>query len=102
MIFITRFLVRLLITAALLLPLANAQALDKFSQAGMISSLAYDKFTVLGVEYRISPGAQLKSNDASRKKLSDFKPGDRIYFEGTVMDGIYRVELVVYKTPVPS
>ena len=98
----SRFLVRLLFAAALLLPVANAQALDKFRQAGIISSLAYDKFTVKGVEYRISPGAQLKSNDARRKKLSDFKPGDRIYFEGTVMDGIYRVELVVYETPVSS
>jgi len=98
----SRYLVRLLIAAALLLPLANAQAMEKFRQAGTITSLAYDRFTVRGVEYRISPGAKLRSDDASRKKFSDFKRGDRIYFEGNVMGGIFYVELIVYETPVPS
>ena len=96
------FLVRLLIAAALMLPLANAQAMEKFRQAGMISSLGYDKFTVRGVEYRVAPGAKLKSEDASRKKFSDFKRGDRIYFEGKLIGGVYYVELVVYQTPEPS
>lgn len=95
-------LVRLLIAASLLLPLANAQAVEKFRQAGIISSLSYDKFTVRGIEYRMTPAAKLKSNDARRKKMSDFKPGDRIYFEGTLIDGVYHVELVVYETPIPS
>lgn len=95
-------LVRLLITVALSLPVANAQAVEKFREAGIIASLTHNRITIRGVEYRIAPAARLKSNDASRKTLYDFKAGDRIYLEGTLMNGVYYVEFVVYQTPEPS
>jgi hypothetical protein len=94
--------VRLLIFISLLLPLANAQAVEKFREAGIISALTYDSFTVRGVVYRIAPTAKLKSEDASRKRLSDFKPGDRIYFEGQRIGSVFYVEFVVYEIPTPS
>ena len=93
---------RLLVVAALLLPMTNASALEKFQEFGAISSLSYDKFTVKGIEYRIAPTAKLDSNDANRQKLSDFKRGDKIYFKGQVINGIRYIELVIYETPVPS
>lgn len=96
------FSIRLLIAVSLLLPLTNAQAVEKFREAGIIASLSYDSFTVRGVVYRIAPTAKLRSEDASRKKLSDFKPGDRIYFEGQRIGGVFYVELVVYEIPMPS
>ena len=99
---IRTFAVRLLIAISLLLPLANAQAVEKFREAGIIASLSYDSFTVRGVVDRIAPTAKLRSEDASRKKLSDFKPGDRIYFEGQIIGGVFYVELVVYEIPTPS
>ena len=76
--------------------------MDSFQEFGVIKSLDYSGFTVRGREYRIAPGAKLRSNDAGRKRLSDFRKGDRIYFEGKILNGSYLVYLVVYETPVPS
>jgi hypothetical protein len=83
---IRTFAVRLLIAISLLLPLANAQAVEKFREAGIIASLSYDNFTVKGVVYRIAPTAKLRSEDASRK----------------IIGGVFYVELVVYEIPTPS
>jgi len=102
MIRVNRHLARLLVVAALLLPLTTAGALEQFRQAGTITSLTHDKFVVKGVVYRVAPSAKLQSDDASRKRLSDFKKGDKIYFEGKVINGINYVDLVVYEPPTPS
>ena len=92
----------LLLLIFLLLPWTVAEALQSFERFGVIKALSYSTFSVRGQEYRITPGARLNSNDASRKRLSDFRKGDRIYFQGKILNGVYLVDLIVYETPIPS
>jgi len=96
------FLTQLLVITALMLPWVTAEALETFEKAGFITSIGYDKFTIRNQEYRISPSAKLKSNDASRKKFADFKKGDEIYCKGKILNGVYYVEFIIYTKPVPS
>ena len=93
---------KILLFSAVSLFAVAAQAVEDFEQAGLIKSVNYSGFIVDGVRYRIAPGAKLQSNDPSRKKLSDFRQGDQIYFEGKIMNGAYLVYLVVYEKPIPS
>ena len=96
------FLTQLLVVTALMLPWATTEALETFEKAGHIASIGYDKFTIRDQVYRISPSAKLKSNDANRKKFSDFKKGDVIYFKGKILNGVYYVDIIYYETPTPS
>ena len=93
---------RLLIVTALLLPWSPAGAVDDFRQFGIIKSLTSNSFTIRDTEYRIAPGATLQSNDPGRKRLSDFRKGDKIYFEGKLINGVNYVDKIYYATPIPS
>jgi len=95
-------LAQLLIVASLLLPWSPAGAVENFKQFGVINSLSSSAFSIRNTEYRVAPGATLDSNDASRKRLSDFKRGDKIYFEGKLVNGVHFVDRIVYRTPVQS
>jgi len=110
-------LTQLLVISSLMLPWATTMALEisinpgsnkstttvkTFDKAGVIVKLGYDKFTVGDKDYRFAPGASLNSNDSGRKKFSDFKLGDRIYFKGKILNGVNYVEIIYYKTPEPS
>ena len=95
-------LTQLLVISSLMLPWATSAALETFEQAGAISGLGYDKFTVRGQDYRFAPGALLQSNDNKRKKFSDFRQGDQIYFKGKVLSGVNYVDIIYYQTPEPS
>jgi len=55
-----------------------------------------------GKDYRFAPGARLNSNDSQRNQFSDFKLGDKIYFTGTVLNGVNYVDIIYYETPEPS
>ena len=92
----------LLVIMALLLPLANAQALETFEVAGIISEISYSSFKVRDQEYRIASTARLDSSDASRTKFSDFRKGDQIWFKGVILSGVYYVEILMYETTEPS
>lgn len=96
------FLTQLLVITALMLPWATTEALETFEKAGFITSIGYDKFSIRDQQYRISPSAKLKSNDASRRKFSDFKKGDEIYFKGKILNGVYYVDIIIYTKPTPS
>ena len=76
-----------------------ANAVESFQQAGPIGTINYAGFTVEQQEYRIAPGAKLKSFDSSRRRLSDFRTGDIIIFTGKVISGVYYVDLIIYHTP---
>lgn len=93
---------RLLIVFTLLLPWAATEALETFERGGAITSLDSTSFTVEGQKYRLRSSATLESTDASRKKFSDFKKGDVIIFQGTVLNGVNYVDKIFYYTPVPS
>lgn len=95
-------LAQLLIVASLLLPWSPAGAVDNFKQYGIIKSVGPSSFTIRDKKYRIAPGATLQSNDPNRRQLSDFKKGDKIYLEGKLVDGVYFVDRIEYRTPVPS
>ncbi|MDH3221625.1 MAG: hypothetical protein OEO19_18995 [Gammaproteobacteria bacterium] len=95
-------LIRLLVIISLALPWATADALETFERAGVITGVGYDKFTLDNEEYRISPGATLRSSDPNRKKFADFKKGDQIYFKGKILNGVNYVDSIVYLVPLPS
>jgi hypothetical protein len=90
---------QLLLVTSLMLPWATTEALETFEQAGVISGLGYDTFTVNNQKYRIAPAAKLNSTDASRKRFSDFRTGDQIYFKGKILNGVHYVDIIVYETP---
>ncbi len=102
MIQVKPILTRLLLVASLMLPWTTAGALETFDSGGVITAVGYDKFTVNQQEYRVAPGAKLRSYDASRKKFSDFRPGDVIMFQGKVLNGVHYVDLIIYRTPIAS
>lgn len=91
-----------LVVAASLLPWAGAQALDTFEKAGVIAEVAYDSMTVFGQDYRIRSSTVLISDDQSRKKFSDLKPGDQVWFKGLILNDVYYVDTIVYQIPEPS
>ena len=110
----SKTLLQLLLVSSLMLPWGTTVALEisidpgsnkstatvkTFDQAGVISKLGYDKFTVNGRSFRFAPGASLNSNDNRRKKFSDFKLGDHIYFKGKILDGVNYVDIIYYETP---
>ena len=115
---LNKCLTQLLLIISLMLPWATTVAqetitvrpgsnkstatVETFDQAGVITKLGYDKFTVNGRGFRFSPGASLNSNDNSRKKFSDFKLGDRIYFKGKILNDVNYVDIIYYETPEPS
>lgn len=102
MIQVKPILTRLLLVASLMLPWATTGALETFERGGAISAVGYDKFTVNQQEYRVAPGAKLKSYHSSRKKFSDFRPGDVIMFQGKVLNGVHYVDVIIYRAPIKS
>ncbi len=111
-------LTQLLVISSLMLPWTTTMALEisidpgyskstiatvkTFDQAGVIVKLGYDKFTVGDKNFRFAPGATLNSNDSRRKRFSDFKLGDHIYFKGKILDGVNYVDIIYYTTPDPT
>jgi hypothetical protein len=116
-------LTQLLVISSLMLPWAASQAqqtigkasvtitpgsgkstatVKTFDQAGVITRLGYDKFTVSGQDFRFAPGALLQSDDSKRNRFSDFKLGDEIYFKGKILNGVNYVDIIYYRTPEPS
>ena len=93
---------RLLLIAALSLSWSLAAAVEDFEQAGPISKIGSARFVVENQEYRIAPGARLKSFDSSRRSMSDFKTGDVIIFRGKVISGVYYVDTIIYHAPISS
>jgi hypothetical protein len=93
---------RILLAAALSLSWSLAGAVEDFQQAGPISKIGSARFVVENQEYRIAPGATLKSYDKSRRRMSDFKIGDVIIFNGKIISGVYYVDKIIYYRPVPS
>lgn len=92
----------LLLMVSLALAWSPANAVENFEQAGPIGAIGHASFTVENQEYRIAPGARLKSFDTSRRRFSDFRKGDVIIFEGKLVNGVYFVDLIVYYAPRPS
>jgi hypothetical protein len=92
----------ILLFASLTFSWTSASAAEAFEQAGPISAINYAGFTVEQQEYRIAPGARLKSFDASRRRFSDFKKGDVIIFTGKVISDVYYVDVITYYAPKPT
>ena len=93
---------RLLLIAALSLSWSLAAAVEDFEQAGPISKIGSARFVVENQEYRIAPGARLKSFDNRRRRMSDFKIGDVIIFQGKIISGVYYVDKIIYYAPLPT
>lgn len=94
--------VSMLLIAALVFSWTSAHSAEAFEQAGPIGAINHAGFTVEQQRYRIAPGARLKSFDPGRRRLSDFKIGDVIIFEGTVISDVYYVDMITYYAPKPN
>ena len=90
------------LAAALLLPWTVTEAVDSFKKYGISSSVSSSGFTIRSQQYRIAPGAKLRSDDPARNRLSDFRQGDKIYFEGKIVGDDHLVEFIRYRIPDPS
>ncbi|MEM7564957.1 MAG: hypothetical protein AAF353_18235 [Pseudomonadota bacterium] len=100
--YLNTLLKQLFLASVLLFSWTSASALENFERAGTITDLSYDQFEVRDQKYRLAPGAKLRSNDTSRRKFSDFKTGDEIWFKGKVLNGVNYVDIISYETPEPS
>ena len=99
---VKKSLLGLFLVACLAFSTRPVFAVENFEQAGPIGSIGQGRFTVESQEYRIAPGAKLRSFDPNRRRLSDFRNGDVIIFMGKVVNGVYFVDLIVYHAPLPS
>ena len=93
---------RLLLVTVLSLSWSLAGAVENFEQGGPISKISSGRFVVENQEYRIAPGARLKSFDNRRRRMSDFKIGDVIIFQGKIISGVYYVDKIIYYAPLPT
>ena len=99
---VKKLLLRFIAIACLALSSQPSLGVENFEQAGPINSIGQGRFTVENQEYRIAPGAKLRSFDPTRRRLSDFRSGDVIVFRGKIVNGVYFVDLIVYHAPLPS
>jgi hypothetical protein len=99
---LTVHLASVALATALLLPWSATQAVDSFKKYGIINSVSSSGFTIKSQQYRIAPGAKLRSDDPERSRLSDFRKGDKIYFEGKIVGDAHLVEFIRYRIPDPS
>jgi len=95
-------LVKTLILFVLLLPWVASEALETYERAGIISKIRYSSFNIRDQEYRLSPTANIQIQGVGKAKLRDLKNGDRIWFKGKLLNGVYYVDTIVYSTPSPS
>lgn len=93
--------VRLLVIMAVMLPWAATEALETFEQAGVITHVDYELFTINNKEYRVS-SAELDSNNLGRNKISDLRVGDLVWLRGKVLNDVNYVDFIVYMKPANS
>lgn len=92
----------LIILLVFMLPWSSSSAIENFAKAGVITAISYDQFTVKAQEYRFAPGGKFVSVDPERTEFSDLKYGDKIIFQGKILNGVYYVDVIIYETPIPS
>ena len=95
-------LTQVLLVTSLMLPWATTEALETFEQAGHITKVGVEQFTVRGKKYRLAPGARLQSNDPARLKIKHLKKGDEVYMKGQILNGVRYVDIIVYVKPDAS
>ncbi|MCP4331996.1 MAG: hypothetical protein GY785_05030 [Gammaproteobacteria bacterium] len=91
-----------LVILASVLPWATAQALEEFEKAGAIVKIGSSELTISGQVYRLRSSTEVVSAAAGRRKVSDFKSGDRVYIKGIVLNGTRYISRLVYIIPSPS
>jgi hypothetical protein len=97
-----RGIVLSLVILASVLPWTTAEALDTFEKAGGIVDVDSTQLTISGKVYRLRSSTQMVSADPSRQKPSDLKPGDRVFINGIVLNGLYYIDRLAYEIPNPS
>ena len=92
------FLTRLLVITALMLPWSTSNALETFSEIGVISEIAYDKLNLhTDGEFRFDPKVKIVIPGKAKAKLSDFKPGDMVGVTGHKIGSVRYVKRIVYR-----
>jgi len=91
-----------LVILATILPWTSAEALETFEKAGRVVEVSSVEITISGQAYRLRSSTRMVSADPGRRKVSDIKPGDRVFIKGIVLNGIYYVDKLVYEIPEAS
>jgi hypothetical protein len=91
-----------LVVMAAALPLTIAEALETYEKAGKIVEIRSDQITISGQLYRLRSSTKLVSADTSRRKLSDLRPGDKVFIKGILLNGTHYIDMLIYEIPDPS
>ena len=95
---------RVLIVLAAVFSWVNAEALESFQQAGVISNVNSATVNIYhqGTNYRIRPDTEIRVPNVAKPRMSDFKKGHQVYLRGKILNGVYYVDLIVYLPEIPS
>ena len=92
------FLTQLLIITALLMPWTASQALETFSEIGIITRISHDKVSIFrDGDFRFEPYVKIEFPGKPNAKLSDFKAGDMVGVSGKTLSGVNYVNRIVYR-----
>lgn len=92
------FLTQLLVITALMLPWSASEALETFSEIGVISKISYDKLSLhTDGDFRFEPKVIIEIPGKANAKLSDFKAGDMVGVSGKIISGVRYVKNINYR-----
>lgn len=95
---------RMLIVLAVAFSWANAQALETFQQAGVISSVNSTTVNIYHqkTNFRIRPDTEIQISNLVKPGTSDLKQGQKVFLSGKILNGVYYLDLIVYLPSIPS
>jgi hypothetical protein len=92
------FLTQLLVITALMLPWSASEALETFSEIGVISSISYLKLSLHNDgDFRFEPNIEFEIPGKANAKLGDFKAGDMVAVSGQIIGGVRYVKRIIYR-----
>lgn len=101
---IKTYLSRMLVVLVVTFPWANAEALETFQQAGVISSVNASTVNIHNhkTDFRIRLDTEIRIPNIAKPQMSDFKVGHGVYLRGTILNGAYYVDQIVYMPKIPG
>jgi len=91
-------LTQLLVITSLMLPWTASEALETFSEIGVISSISYQKLSLhIDGDFRFEPNIEFEIPGKANAKLSDFKAGDMVGVSGQTIGGVRYVKRMTYR-----
>jgi len=91
-------LTQLLVITSLMLPWTASEALETFSEIGVIRSISYQKLSLhTDGDFRFEPKVKIEIPGKANAQLSDFKAGDMVGVSGQTIGGVRYVKRIIYR-----